>query len=151
MRPALAFTLSIFDIPSFFYIVTHGGQKSKKNKQNINKPAEINLMAQHDELLITQILNPESPTAVSILPTPASAANNAPKHNHPRFGAKQPKQHKAPTCINVECKRRKKELEEELKSTKEQLKSALDKLGKCKQCIFFYVSSAGTEFKYHSY
>ena len=82
--------INLFDIPSFFcYIVTHDGQKSKKNKQNINKPAEINLMAQHEELLITQILNPERPTAVSILPTPASAANNAPKHNHPRFGAKR--------------------------------------------------------------
>ena len=124
----------------FHNTVNHDGIKSKKTKdQSVTKAAEINLIAQHDELLITQILNPESPS--STISTPPSTANSntgIQKQNHPHFGDKQPKQHKPSKCINVECKQRKKELEEELKYTKEQLMSALDELSKLKHFFLFH-------------
>ena len=109
---------------SYFYRLQKLWQQKIQTKQE-----EINLNAEHDELLITQILNAE----LSELPCHPSVST--PKQNkttpgtHPHFGGKQPKQHKPPKCLNVACKKSTIKLEEELQATQEKLQTALDELG----------------------
>ena len=82
-------------------------KKAKKScskaegKENVSKEdKEIAISAQHDGLVITQIL--ESSTSSD--PVPA----------HPHFGGKQPKHHKPPKYISVLCREEKDALTDKL-------------------------------------
>ena len=85
-----------------------------------------NKIAQHDELVITEILGASTiPKPVQISPKTVSPA-------HPHFGGKQPKQHRPPPkCISVVCKEEKEELMEKLADTRKELADALEELSKC--------------------
>ena len=80
------------------------------------------ISAQHDELVITEILGSR------LIPAPA----------HPHFGGKQPKQHTPPKCISVLCKEEKESLQKELEDVAEtlqettrELKRLQEELSKC--------------------
>ena len=75
------------------------------------------ISAQHDELVITEILR--SPL------TPAPA--------HPQFGGKEPKQHKPPNCISVVCKEKKESLQQKLEDVTETLQNAKRELMRFQQ------------------
>lgn len=104
-----------------------------KGKENNNKRAsiedrqkEVSINAQHDEMVIKEILN-ASPKPTGASSEPKSVQTPA----HPHFGGKQPKQHRAPPkCISVLCKEEKEVLREELLQLKKELADALKELSK---------------------
>ena len=79
------------------------GSKTNPSK----KGRERTISAQHDELVVTEIL--QSPL------TPAPA--------HPQFGGKQPKQQKPPKCISVLSKEERESLEKKLEDVTETLQN----------------------------
>ena len=84
------------------------------------KQKEIN--AQHDELVITQILD----TSASPGPVHKSVVLS-----HPHFGGKQPKQHQPPKCISVICKDEKETLKMELADALKELANTKEELSEC--------------------
>ena len=79
----------------------------------------MSIIAQHDELVITEILG------ASTIPKPVPPAR-------PHFGGKQPKQHRPPPkFISVVCKEEKEELMEKLADTRKELADSLEELSKC--------------------
>lgn len=89
----------------------------EKQKQN-----EIN--AQHDELVISQILN----TSASPIQEPVQQSVVPP---HPHFGGKQPKQHQPPKCISVICREEKETLKMELADALKELADTKEELSEC--------------------
>lgn len=84
----------------------------------------MNIIAQHDELVITEILG-----ASATIPGPVQITPKTVPPAHPHFGAKQPKQHHAPPkCISVICKEEKEELMEKLADTHKELADTLEEL-----------------------
>ena len=69
------------------------------------KQRDLNILSQHDEFVISEILGPNPPT------------NNA----HPHFGGKQPKQHQPPQCTSVVCREEKKILKVQLRDAKQEV------------------------------
>lgn len=112
--------------------------KAKKAKKSCSKPEgkenvskkdkEIAISAQHDELMITQILG----SSTSSDPVPA----------HPHFGGKQPKQHKPPKCISVLCREEKEALTDKLEDvtkslqdTQAMLERVQEELSECNHLV----------------
>ena len=114
---------------NFFFNLLKKAKKAKKTsatsggKRNPSKKdRERAISAQHDELVITEILR--SPLTLA----PA----------HPQFGGKEPKQHKPPKCISMVCKEEKESLQkkledvtETLQNTKRELLRFQEQLSKC--------------------
>ncbi|KAK2558899.1 hypothetical protein P5673_018516 [Acropora cervicornis] len=102
----------------------NGQGKDKKAKKSCRKPEgkeniskkdkEIAISAQHDELVITQILQ--------------SSTSSDPVPEHPHFGGKQPKLHKPPKCISVLCREEKDALTNKLEDVTKTLQDTQAKL-----------------------
>ncbi|KAK2562530.1 hypothetical protein P5673_014206 [Acropora cervicornis] len=102
----------------------NGQGKAKKAKKSCRKPEgkeniskkdkEIAISAQHDELVITQILQ--------------SSTSSDPVPEHPHFGGKQPKLHKPPKCISVLCREEKDALTNKLEDVTKTLQDTQAKL-----------------------
>ena len=74
-------------------------------QKKAEKEMDLNILSQHDELAISELLGLNPPT------------NNA----HPHFGGKQPKQHQPPKCISLVCWEEKKILEDQLQDAKQEV------------------------------
>lgn len=103
-----------------------GGKENKKRKTPSTE-ARQSITAQHDELVVTEILGAcptiSEPAELTKLVIPA----------HPHFGGKEPKQNRPPPkCISVICREEKEQLTEELEETKKELADALEELRKLK-------------------
>ena len=95
-----------------------------KGKENMSKKdKETAISAQHDELVITQILG-DSSTPVPV---------------HPHFGGKQPKKHDPPKCINVLCKEEKEALTDKLEDVTKTLKDTQEKLVRVQEELSKYL------------
>ena len=135
------------------YFTDQSTKRAKKKKISTKKDELLSITAQHDELVITEILSSSSPLLPPLPNSPEPVAENAPQHvvvldgsstpepalpklqadkklQHPHFGGKQPKQHKPSKCISIICKEDKDKLAEELQSTRKQLQKALEELSK---------------------
>lgn len=113
-----------------------GGKENekKKRKSAVEKERELDVSAQHDELMITQILGDSQTKTVP---------------PHPHFGGKQPKQHPLPKCISVVCREEKDSLEQEildihdeLNDTRRELEKAKEELSKCSPCHTSFILQA---------
>ena len=72
----------------------------------------MNILSQHDELVISEILGPKQPT---------NNAHSTRALAHPHFEGKQPKQHQPPKCISVMCREEKKILEDQLGDARQEV------------------------------
>lgn len=111
---------------------TRGKENEKRPRASTEiKQKEVNIIAQHDELVITEILG-----ASATIPGPVQITPKTVPPAHPHFGAKQPKQHRPPPkCISVICKEEKEELMEKLADTHKELADTLEELSKCRITI----------------
>ena len=90
----------------------------------------MSIIAQHDELVITEILG------ASTIPKPVQLSPKTVPPAHPHLGGKQPKRHRPPPkCISVVCKEEKEELMGKLADTHKELADALEELSKCRITI----------------
>ena len=119
--------------------------RKPEGKENISKKdKEIAISAQHDELVITQILQ--------------SSTSSDPVPEHPHFGGKQPKLHKPPKCISVLCREEKdaltnklEDVTKTLQDTQAKLERMQEELSKCNHLVTITLkilhSSIGVPFK----
>ena len=132
-----------YDLGLFFALISYTAKKNKKSpaggKENKKRKtpsteARQSITAQHDELVVTEILGAcptmSEPAELITMVTPA----------HPHFGGKQPKQNRPPPkCISVICREEKEPLTEELEETKKELADALEELSKYLVCYSIYL------------
>ena len=105
----------------FSYTCTTAKKTKKSSTKEKEKQKEIN--AQHDELVISTILN----TSASPGPVQKSVVSQ-----HPHFGGKQPKQHlQPPKCISVICREEKETLKMELADAVKELADTKEELSEC--------------------
>ena len=76
------------------------------------KQRDLNILSQHDEFVISEILGPNPPT---------NNAHSMRTLAHPHFGGKQPKQHQPPQCTSVVCREEKKILKVQLRDAKQEV------------------------------
>lgn len=113
-----------------------GKENGKKQRASpAQKERELNISSQHDELVITKILE-SCPEPEPVVVAPKTVPQ------HPRFGGKQPKQHTPPKCISVLCKEEKNELKgeledihKELDNTRRELEETKEELSECNLLI----------------
>ena len=112
----LFFTLTLLGKKSKQVPVPHstctGKEKRKRQKvSSAEKERDLNILSQHDELVIAEILGPNPPT---------NNAHSTRTLAHPHFGGKQPKQHQPPKCISVVCREEKK-IEDQLRDARQEV------------------------------
>ena len=90
-----------------------GKENRKKQKvSSAEKEMDLNILSQHDELVISELLGLNPPT---------NNAHSTRTLAHPHFGGKQPKQHQPPKCISLVCREEKKILEDQLRDARQEV------------------------------